>query len=141
MNLMVKGVGEYFLSFLGVLFFEIIFFIGFILLFHYIGIALIGKLNIPLNDFVAAANTNSPEVLEGFMNNLQREEMVKLAKWIYFCVASFPLFLFFQMFWFPSLIKDTKNIFKAFWNSLKFIFKNFSFICHIFIIKTRYSFC
>ena len=31
MNLMLKGIGEYFLSFLGILFFEVIFFISFIL--------------------------------------------------------------------------------------------------------------
>lgn len=134
MNLMLKGIGEYFLSFLGILFFEVIFFISFILLIHYIGVNLIGNLNIPLNDFVNAANTNSPEVLEEFMNGLPREEIVKLAKWIYLCLASFPVFLFFQMFWFPSVIKDTKNIFKAFWNSLKFIFKNFAVVFIFFIM-------
>lgn len=134
MNLMVKGVGEYFLSFLGVVFFEIIFFIGFVLLIQYAGVNLIGKLNIPINDFVTAANTNSPEVLEGFINGLPREEIIKLAKWIYFCLASFPLFLFLQMFWFPSIIKDTKNIFRAFWNSLKFIFKNFFAVILFFVM-------
>ena len=141
MSLMVKGIGKYFLPFIWFLLLEIIFFIIFVILVHYIGVSFIGKLNIPTNEFFASVNTNSPEVIEGFINSLPREEIVKLAKWIYLCMLTFPVFLFLQMFWASSIVKDTTNIFKALWRSLKFLFCNFASTFIFFIMIGVLHFC
>lgn len=131
---MVKGVGKNFFSILGMMLMSFIFFILLILLTHYIGIHLIGGINISKQDLYVALNSNSKEALESLINTLPMEELVKIVKWIYFCLFSFCIFAFFQIYWSPTIIKGEKNVFKALYTALKFLRKNFLITMLLFIV-------
>ena len=123
MPLMLKGVGEYFVSFSGLMVMAVLLFAAFVWVVYYAGIRFIGHLNIPFNDLVSvsAAQVSTEE----FIKNISQEELLKLVKWGYLALCSFIAYVYITMFWAVAVLKDSKNIFKAFVISNKLLWKKF----------------
>ena len=124
-NPMLKGVGEFFFSY----FSAFIMFFGFLMLLmlvvHYIGMHYIGQLNIPVEDFINVANSNSQEAVEKFVAGIPFDEAVKFLKWSLLSMFAISVFLYTTMFWFAAIIKQSKNPIKALYLSNVFLWKNF----------------
>lgn len=122
-SLMVKGVGEYFSSFLGLMVMALILFGIFVYIIYFAGIHLIGHLNIPFNDLVSASTAQVST--EDFMKNTPHVELLKLVKWGYLAICSFAVYFYMMLFWSVAVLKNSKNIFKALVISNKFLVRNF----------------
>lgn len=123
MNLMVTGVGENFLSFLGALFLYVLILLTFLIFGSFIGVKLIGNLNFPIEQLKPALV--SAEATQAFIQTLSAEDLLKLTKWKYLILIGGALFSFITLFWSVDIVKFNKNPFKALFNSNKFLWKNF----------------
>lgn len=127
------GIGEYFLSFVGVL----ILYCGLILLFSFIGyqigIHFIGKVDLSIVDLKTALNSTAQ--MKAFVSSLSAEELIKLNAWNFLILILMTTFSFITMFWAVKIISGVKNPFIAFFQSLSFLFRNFfsSIILFIYI--------
>lgn len=139
-----SGVGEYFLSALGMVFQIIVVFIliavGVVLL----GKKFIGETGITYDQIVqAAANV---QATKAFVDSLTEEQLIKINMWniLTFCTV---LFSYFMLMLYPAVIFfKEKNPFKAFFISLKDtfghrFFKNAGMFAMIFIVYIFISMC
>lgn len=111
------GVGEYFLSVLGMIF-KIMIITTVIVIFAYIcGKKFIGGIGVSYNQIVQAAA--SIEAMKDFVNNLNNEQLIKINAWniLFFC--SMVLNYFILMLYPAAIFFKRKNPFVAFWISLK----------------------
>lgn len=127
------GVGEYFLPFtLG-----LIFYTALILLMLYaayqIGLHFIGNIGISILGLKAALN--SPPAMKSLISSLSTEQLTKLNLWNLLFLITMALFSFITMFWSAHIIIKNKNPLIAFYQSIKYIFKNIlaSFVLFLYI--------
>ena len=117
------GTGEYFFSFIGFIILYFILIMLFFVVFYQIGIHFIGKLDLSLPNFMTSLNSIAQ--MKDFQASLSSQTLIKLNEWIFLIASGYVTFLFITMFWPVLIINKTKNTFIAFFESLKFVFKNF----------------
>ena len=135
-----SGVGEYFLSVLGLMFIVILVSIGFITVTALAGKKFIGTAGISLNDFSNAMY--NVETMKAFIQTLTPEQIHKLKLWNLLLFFSMMINYFIMMFYSAVLFFKEKNPLKAFWINIKDtfgrkFFKNlllFTFICVTYFI-------
>lgn len=125
-NLLLKdfpaGVGEYFLSSIGMVLNIFLIVLVFLVLSYLLGMKLIGDIGISPDDF-SKAMTSIP-ALKTFLYSLTNEQLLKLNAWnlllfvtmffVYFVIMLYPMVIFYK----------EKNPFKAYFISLKELFSN-----------------
>ena len=115
-----SGVGEYFLPVLGSLFVSFALSILIFLGMYYIGINLIGNLDVaPEALSKALQNTTELKVL---LSSLSSEQLMKINSWNMLLLGGMTLIYYFIFLYFPSLFFKDKNPFIAFVISLKDLF-------------------
>ncbi|MFA7658707.1 MAG: hypothetical protein WCY19_04675 [Candidatus Gastranaerophilaceae bacterium] len=117
------GIGEYFLPFIGAL----ILYSGLLALLVFVGYQLglhfIGKLGVSLVELKMAMD--SPVAMKSLVSSLSSEQLVKLNAWNFMLMGIMTFYSFITMFWGVQIVSKTKNPLIAFFQSVKFIFKNF----------------
>ena len=115
-----SGVGEYFLSVLGML--VNIFIIGTVLFFisYYTGMKLIGDVGISANDF--ANSMSSVESIKTFLDGLTEVQLNKLNEWNFLLFFTMSLTYFVIMFYSPCVFFKEKNPYKALLIAFKDLF-------------------
>ena len=116
---MLKGVGEYFFSFVGALILFVILFFVYISIVRYIGVATIGA----IEEAMVLNLTNVSEI--------DMDDLSLLLQWSLLGMITFLSFLYVSTLCAAEIIKNTKNVLKACFNTLKFFFKKF-FRCFAF---------
>ena len=117
------GVGDYFLSFIGafvlyVALFGLIFFVG-----YQLGMHFIGKVDLNINELRMAFG--STETMKTLVSSLSTQQLLKLNQWNMHILCLMSVYSFITMFWAADIVTQNKNPLFAFFNSIKFIFKNF----------------
>ena len=115
-----SGVGEYFLSTLGLVFNTIIIFITIGVITYFAGIKFIGHIGITSTQLTNAMS--SQENLKLFLNSLSDAQLLKLNAWNLLLFADMIFSYFILMFYAPTVIFKTKNPFVAFFVSIKDLF-------------------
>lgn len=115
------GIGQYFLSFLGLIFISLVImsFSGFIS--YHLGMALIG--NLDLNVEQLKGILSSTVDMKTFLDSLTFEQLLKLNNWNMLILAFTSLISFLLMLWIPELVYKTKNPLIALFKSVVKIFK------------------
>lgn len=117
------GIGNYFLSFVA----GLILYAGLIVLFSIVAYTLgehfIGKID--LNTIGLKMASLTPETMKKFVESLSMDQRILLAKWNFLIVSIITVFSFITMFWPAHVIIKNKNAFVAFFQALKYTFKNF----------------
>ena len=137
-----SGVGEYFLSALGLIFQVIFVFSIIIIAAVFAGKKIIGGFGISYSQVVQAAS--SMETMKTFVDSLSQEQLIKINQWniLMFCAVVFNYFIIML---YPAVILfKNKNPFKAFFISLKDtfghrFFKNVGLFIFIFSVYTLIS--
>lgn len=117
------GVGKYFLSATLYCFLYLLMFAGMSFLIFKAGVILLGEPSISVETFKNASM--SVEASKELVDSLSRTQLLNLSYWIILVAGSFFTFLYLTIFWVAEIFLNTKNIFIAFFKSLKFIYKNF----------------
>lgn len=114
------GVGEYFLSALGLLFNILVLSVLFLFLTYFLGMKLIGDVGISS----AALSTafESTEALKNFLISLPKEQIIKLNLWNLLIFTTMGIEYFLLMFYLPVIVFKNANPFKAFFISLRDLF-------------------
>ncbi|MBR5556158.1 hypothetical protein IKU74_09130 [bacterium] len=131
-KLMPRGIGRYFLSFIGIFFIFKICGIGLYFLINIIGTNLIGAVYTP--EQASTILTSTPQELIEFIGTLSAEQLVKLRLWNLLIFLTTTVFLFALMFWIPEIIYSTPNPFVALFKSIAKIFKRLKKSICLFII-------
>lgn len=117
------GIGEYFFSFIGALvLYSALFFLT-IFIVYQIGMHLIG--NAGVNFVQLKIAMTSPAAMKALVSSMTKEQLIKLNEWNILIITFMSVFSFITMFWPAQIVLKDKNAFFAFFNSLKFLFKNF----------------
>lgn len=132
------GIGEFFLSFVSGLVLYFIFFLMVAFLFYLLGMHFIGKIDINIMDLKVALSSSA--ALKSFILGLPKEQLVRVNAWYMLFFALSVLFSFMTMFWPMEIIINTKNPLKAFFNSIRFIFKTFLASAIIFVYVNLINF-
>lgn len=132
------GVGEYFFSFIGALVLYTAFFFLTIFAVYQIGIHLIG--NAGVNFVQLKIAMTSPVAMKALILSMNKEQLIKLNEWNILIIIFMSIFSFITMFWPVQIIFKNKNAFFAFFNSLKFLFKNFLGSVTLFIYLSLINF-
>lgn len=123
-NILIKefpaGVGEYFLSVLGLLLNVLILSALFIFITYYAGMKLIGDVGISTAALSSAFE--STEALKDFLMSLPKEQVLKLNLWNLLIFAAMGIEYFLLMFHLPVVVFKNANPFKAFFISLRDLF-------------------
>lgn len=133
------GIGEYFLSFAG----GLLLYCALVVLLAYIGyqigIHFIGKIGVGLLEIKMALE--SPVAMKSLIASLSTEQLAKINAWNLLFIGFTAFFSFITMFWGAQIIIKNKNPFISFFQSLKFIFKNFlsSIILFMYISAINFS--
>lgn len=132
------GVGEFFLSFVTGIILYLVFFIIASAIFYLLGMHFIGKIDINLADLKAALSSSA--ALKSFILTLPKEQLMKVNYWYLLFFSMSILVSFITMFWPMEIIIKTKNSFKAFFKSIRFISKNFLATVILFIYVNLINF-
>ncbi len=116
-----SGIGQYFLSFLGLIFISlvIISISGFVS--YHLGMLLIGNLDLDVEQFRGILSSTVD--MKVFLDSLTFEQLIKLNNWNLLILAITSLVSFLLMLWIPELIYKTKNPFVALFKSIAKIFR------------------
>ena len=132
-KLIPRGIGKYFLSFIGML---LIFMIGVYVLYllvDWVGINLIGDIYTPEQITNALSST---EDMKAFVDSLSLEQLWKLNLWNILIMVATTLFSFCIMLWAPEIIYSTVNPLKALFRGAKKAFLTFKKSSILFIYLT-----
>lgn len=123
-NLLIKefpaGVGEYFLSTLGLLLNVFIISIVFIWGTYFVGMKFIGDIGISAK--VLSAAFESVEALKLFLLSLSKEQIIKINAWNFLILITMCVEYFLLMFQLPALVFKKANPFISFLGALKDLF-------------------
>ena len=120
---MPSGIGKYFLSFLGMLFFAslVVSVTGFLV--FKLGMILIGSLNL---DPAQLKNVlSSTADMKTFLDSLSFEQLIKLNNWNLLFLGTTSVITFLFMLWIPEIVCQTRNPFLALFRAIKKTFKKF----------------
>lgn len=125
------GIGEYFFSFIG----AFILYSGLLVLLSFIsyqlGLHFIGKVGVSLVQLKAAFE--STMAMKTLVSSLSTEQLAKLNAWNFLVMSVMAVYSFITMFWAAQIVSKTKNPFIAFFQSIRFTFKNFLSALVIFV--------
>ena len=120
-NLLIKefpaGVGEYFLSVLGLLFNVFVVTGIFFVLSYFAGMKFIG--NIGISGEALSKAFESMAALKTFLLSLSREQIIKLNAWNFLLLFTMGIQYFLLLFYLPALSFKSKNPFKALFLAVK----------------------
>lgn len=133
-----EGVGEYFLSSVGLIVNVSIVSLIVILLSYAIGMYFIGDPKISPEAFSKAIESTS--ALKAFLASLTKEQLSQINLWNYLILATMTISYFLLMFYIPAMFFKTKNPFKALFVSFKDLFnrkiiKTFGIYLLIFVVN------
>lgn len=132
------GIGEYFLSFLGMIVTSVIIVAVVGSAVFKLGMLIIGPLDI---DPVLAKNVlTSANDMKIFLDSLTFEQLIKLNNWNLLFLAATSITSFLVMLWIPEIVFKTKNPFKALLNSVKKIFQKPAKALKLFIFMSVLNF-
>lgn len=114
------GVGEYFLSSLGVIFNVIIVSLVILVAASIIGMKVIGNPDISIEALNAAVQT--PESLKVFLASLSKEQLVKINAWNLLLLGAMAFTYFIEILYLPAMFFKNKNPFISFFIGLKDLF-------------------
>lgn len=117
------GIGEFFLPVTGGLILYITLIALFSVVSYKIGMHFIGSVDLSLLKIKMAMN--SPAAMKSLISALSKDQLIKLEAWNLLILSTMILFSFITMFWGAHVFIKNKNPLIAFFQSLKFIFKNF----------------
>jgi len=117
------GVGEYFLpvTLLGILY--MVFTLGVVFITFNVGVKYIGVPDIDFAKLNAAAD--SAKNMQAYFATLPYDKVLALVKWVTYMFVAAVCVQFLTMWWVPAMFYNTKNPFKAFVLSIKFLFRKF----------------
>ncbi len=115
-----EGVGEYFLSALGLIFCTFIISTVFILLSYFLGMKFIGSIGI--SSEILSKSMESFESLKAMLLSLNETQLLKLNAWNLLLFGTMSLTYFLVMFYVPAMFFKEKNPLKAYLVSLKDLF-------------------
>lgn len=122
-KLMPRGIGKFFLSFVGMFLLFKIYAISAYFVVNIIGTNLIGAVYTP--EQASSIISSSPQELINLLSSLSPEQLTKLRLWNLLIFSATTLFLFSIMLWIPEIIYSTPNPFKALIQSAKKAFQKF----------------
>lgn len=136
------GVGEYFLSSLGLLFNVLVLSLIILIIASLIGMKFIGNPNISPEALNAAIQT--PAALKVFLASLTKEQLIKINAWNLLLLGAMTLTYFLNILYIPALFFKNKNPFIALFEGLKDLFskkffKTLGIFILIFVIYTIIS--
>ena len=138
-----SGVGEYFLSALGIIFQVVVASLIIIVAAVLAGKKLIGGFGVSFDQIAQAAS--NIETMKTFVDSLSQEQLIKINQWniLFFCAVIFNYFIL--MLYPAAVFFKSKNPFKAFFIGLKDtfghrFFKNVGLFLFIFSVYTLISF-
>lgn len=114
------GVGEYFLSAVGMVFTMFLVVLLFLILSYFIGMQFIGDIGISSESFSKAIS--SVDALKTFLYSLSEEQLLKLNAWNLLLLATMFITYFMLMLYPPAMFFKSSNPFKAYVISLKNLF-------------------
>lgn len=114
------GIGKYFLPFIGMIIFSLVVIAIVGALVFKLGMLLIGNLNLDPNQVRDVLTSTSD--MKAFLDSLSFEQLIKLNNWNLLLLGTSSLMSFLFMLWIPEIVFQTKNPFKALFNSIKKIF-------------------
>lgn len=115
-----SGIGQYFLSFLGLIVISLVIVSAMGFLTFHLGMWLIGNLNL---DPAQVKNVLSSAVdMKAFLDSLTFEQLIKLNNWNLLILGVTSLVSFLLMLWIPEIIYKTPNPLMALFKSIKKIF-------------------
>jgi len=133
-KLMPRGIGRYFLSFIGMfLIFKICVALAFFIV-NILGTTLIGAVYTP--DQASQILSSSPQEIMTFLDSLTTEQLTKLSLWNILIFSATTLLLFSVMLWIPEIIYSTPNPVKALLGSIKKAFGKFRKTVCLFVFLT-----
>lgn len=115
------GIGEYFLSFLGVLILYGVIFLVFGIITFKVGLKFIGDVGLTLEQIKMAMAT--PAALKSVVSSMSHDQLVKMNAWNILILAMASVYSFLTMFWGAQVINKTKNPFLSFVFAIKALFK------------------
>ena len=121
-----EGVGQFFLSFVGV--YILFFFIqlGSMFLMYFTGAKVIGVLDTAsIMQIQALTSDPSNTQMANFVDKLTPEQIIFFGKWSLLFIIFTTLIMFLLMLWFPEIIYKTPNPVVALYRAVKKLFKNF----------------
>ena len=126
-----KGIGKYFLSFLGVILLSIILYGTCCSVITYIITNFVGRLDINFinSKHMLISMTEFVNTVRGFSKN----ELIVFNFWYLAQIAGITILSFVLMFWIPEILYKTLNPFKALYKSLKKLLKTFSGSLFLFV--------
>ena len=135
---MPEGIGEYFLSFLGVYF---IFFVIQILVtpvVYALGIKLIGTTDATslqsIQTLALGASASNSSNITLFVDKMTPEQLVFFGKWSLLLMLTTSVLMYLLMLWIPEIIYNTKNPLTALVKSIVKLFKDFLNTFRIYLI-------
>lgn len=128
------GIGNYFLSFVGMSLLSFIIFALFGIGIYKIGMHFIGSIDFTAEQIRSAMA--SPQDMKTFLDSLSIEQLYKLGNWNLLFMAATTLMSFLLMLWVPEIIYQTKNPLLALFNSIKKLFVKFGKSLALFIYLT-----
>lgn len=114
------GVGEYFLSTLGMLFNILMISLIILIAASIVGMKIIGNPNISMDALNAAMQ--NPAALKTFLASLTKEQLIKINAWNLLLLASMAFTYFLELLYISALFFKNKNPFAAFFIGLKDLF-------------------
>jgi hypothetical protein len=130
---MLKGIGDYFLSFVGVFFIIIVFMLIVVTIASLIGKSFIGEININVEELKNVLTLGNAAISE-YVHKLPIETIKNLFLWIQVLFFSMTVVWFSCFFLTAAVLKNSKNPFKAFLIQSKFIWTNFLSTAVFFLI-------
>lgn len=115
-----SGVGEYFLSALGMFVNIIVVSLVILVIASVVGMKVIGNPNVSIDALNAAVQT--PEALKTFLASLTKEQLIKINAWNLLLLGAMALTYFLELLYLPAMFFKNKNPFIAFFIGLKDLF-------------------
>lgn len=132
------GIGEYFLSFIGLLVIYVLLFLLVTYITYLLGMHFIGKVGINLGELKIALG--SATAMKSLISSLSTEQLQKLNAWNFLYMMMTATYSFLTMFWGAEITFRTKNALRAFFRAIKFTFKNFLSALVLFIYVSFINF-
>ena len=128
-----SGVGEYFLSALGLIFNSVTFIFIMLISSYFVGVKTIGNPNISGESLTNAIQ--SAEALKEFLTSLSAQQLNQLQHWNLLLLGVMALCYFLLILYVPAMFFKEKNPFKAIFVSLKDLFsRNFTNTLGVYIL-------
>lgn len=128
------GIGQYFLSFVGVSLIMLVIFAIFAGIIYKIGLYYIGGIDFSTEQIKNVLG--SPQDVKVFLDSLTETQLYKLARWDLLFLAATTLMSYLLLLWVPEILYRTQNPLVALFKSIKKLFVKFGKSLALFIYLT-----